>query len=934
MEINDDLKNKILDTLALWANGINGFSHILVFGSLFDPTFEPTLSDIDMAFIFNQEAELAHNIRFQALNSLKLNRGELEDKLAKVLKLKNSRIVASPLIATTFEFEYDIVKGIDHNFFRHKKIGFYSLRNRDFMPCPFSESQSAISPPAFGRVIRSILQKVQIYRKEYVEHDRYYDYAGKMITIEDQNFPKDLSRVAQVLATDPENPSFDIDYGFDDLKGFVKNVNDNVLFDSLVRYSGMRTRRKISIDDQMKLWEVIAQQVVAKVKKMQQLIPDIIPDPLSEENRNNQLQPLASGGQVNLLVCTASDGQKLVVKKLKSGVSNKIKNPLRIEKNNQIPYAVQIKEVIPDKDSIVMNYYSEYDYCTLHELIAFKDATMRLKAAHSILQKLIIYLIFALEDDFLPHTDLNPRNILIRKNLIEKCMDGSDDLFEIDDRIFNYNVINYFSFLKVQRKPLLKDDSVVVINSWHYDGRYDAGHMVIPWDYHSPEQLDLETNVNYNSDLYQVGLLYYILLAGNPNDPQALHPLGSINTTIPSQFEQVLRGLTQTDQSRRFTLFNALQAITWAKLYYTDRSQFINEKNRELLPVRPGILKDFEKNVDLRVKVNNNKSLTVLSLTPLLTKECPEIVINIKDSNQRFVVPSEIVDVTKDWIKDRVEREMIRQENDFDKANLFFNGDQIRIDSLKYYKSDRLEVNIKTSRTKFYDEKMTNEFCNRFIASGETVYERFGGSYQDLSDSQLANPLAVNFIVVTSDGYLLICKRGKLANNLNMGANRQIPLVPTVSGTIDPANCIDANGVFHLNKAVMSEYEEEVFNGHAITDDQIVYLGFARTFAFLYPFVYGMIFSGKTRYEHEHADRSKNGIIECHGWEYVKNSIQDIADWMKNRVNQTNPDGTYFNTSDTLFFHLYRYCAWLNMKSDYPISQAEFDKLFNPAGNS
>jgi serine/threonine protein kinase len=637
-----------------------------------------------------------------------------------------------------------------------------------------------------------------------------------------------------------------------------------------------------------------------------------------------------SGGQGKIYLHTSPSGENLVIKKHNRGISNDFCNQSMIEKNNRIPFAVQIKEVIPEEHAIVMKYYSTLEYGTLNDIINNVDLNFRINAAHLILQKIAIYLLFAERASLLPHSDLNPKNILVKKDFLNSDLKSYCSFSNIDNSLLSLTG-KFWPKLEEIRDSFLNDASIVLIDSWRYDGSYDAGIIQVAPEFQSPEQTNNEI-VTSSSDIYQVGLIYYSILTGDARNAQSLLPLVKYNRVIPSQFEQILRGITQLEPSRRLSLIQSLKAFTWAKLYFADRKACLRDRNFPLLPERPNIKKDIEDIQNLRVRING-KALTVIALTPLLTSKCPELKIEVKDSPVRFQVPTEILDVAQDWIHDRVERERLRQEDEFDLANLFFNGDQIRIDSLKYKvdeKASFIQVNIKTSRTRFYDEKMTNEFCNRLLISGETVYEVFGGRYQDLTDSQLANPLAVNFLVVTSDGFILICKRGKLANNLGQNDSRKIPLVPSVSGTIDPLTCINDKGVFQLNRAVIVEYEEEVFNDHLINDDQILYLGLARTQAFLYPFVYGMIFSGKTSREHENADRGKNGIIECHGWEYIENNINSINNWMKRMINQRNPDGSYYNTSDTLLFHLYRYAAWLNMKSDSPMSQMDFDRMFDP----
>jgi len=251
----------------------------------FDKTFEPKVSDIDMVFIFNTEADRSAKARFQALNSLRPQRVELEQLLVKALKRKNFKIIASPLFATPLEFQHDIVKGIEHNFFRHPDLIFYSLLHRKYQNQTFSDSQAGKMLPALGRVFPSILQKIQIRRKEYLHYDAHEDYMGDFKTIAPPDFPKDLARTARLLATGGENPSSDIDFGLQDLIGFVRELKtETALYETLVRYSG-RTKLEITVDEQMQLWEVIAQQIVLKVTK---------PQPVEDPNLASMLDRLAT----------------------------------------------------------------------------------------------------------------------------------------------------------------------------------------------------------------------------------------------------------------------------------------------------------------------------------------------------------------------------------------------------------------------------------------------------------------------------------------------------------------------------------------------------------------------------------------------------------------------------------------------------------------
>lgn len=373
MTMTENQKTDILAELSDWAKEVQGFSDILVFGSFFDKTFEPKTSDIDMVFLFDAKADSSSLARFQALHQFKPLRAKLEFLLGKILKRKDFNIIASPLFATPFEFQHDIVKGIDHNFFRHPDLVFYSLLQGKRYNQPFSNSRAEITPPAFGRVIRSILQKVQIRRKEYLQYDAHEDYMGDFKTIVPPDFPKDLARTARLLATGGENPSSDIDFGLQDLIGFVRELKtETALYETLVRHSG-RTGIEITIDEQMQLWEVIAQQIVLKVTR---------PQPIEDPNQASLLDRLAAleeritdNSDAHTQIRSATDeaskysieflegrgSLKNIQKNINSSVS--LKNPQQARKDfmNKL-----IKLTDPDFRFFVMQYYGN-DYTPTHQ---------------------------------------------------------------------------------------------------------------------------------------------------------------------------------------------------------------------------------------------------------------------------------------------------------------------------------------------------------------------------------------------------------------------------------------------------------------------------------------------------------------------------------------------------------------------------------------
>ncbi len=88
-----------------------------------------------------------------------------------------------------------------------------------------------------------------------------------------------------------------------------------------------------------------------------------------------KVEPLAiySGGQGTIYHHQSADGISLLVKVYYRGISNKISDCFGIEQNNNTPYAVKIKESIPEENALVMPFYSPDRYLSLNEMIKSED---------------------------------------------------------------------------------------------------------------------------------------------------------------------------------------------------------------------------------------------------------------------------------------------------------------------------------------------------------------------------------------------------------------------------------------------------------------------------------------------------------------------------------------------------------------------------------
>lgn len=183
-------------------------------------------------------------------------------------------------------------------------------------------------------------------------------------------------------------------------------------------------------------------------------------------------------------------------------------------------------------------------------------------------------------------------------------------------------------------------------------------------------------------------------------------------------------------------------------------------------------------------------------------------------------------------------REKRRQEA-VERRAVFVQREHVRIDDYTHpmegMESDApwpLELIVST--TDYYTIQGTNASIYEKLPDGSTVREKYAKDPSDLKNSVLANPLATNMSVVTSDGYIYIAIRGKKTAT-NPGG-----FAPAVSGTGNPITDCDNPRRYSPFLTAQREAEEEILSFKPDLSE-ITFFGLARTLKFQYPFLFGEI---------------------------------------------------------------------------------------------
>lgn len=479
---------------------------------------------------------------------------------------------------------------------------------------------------------------------------------------------------------------------------------------------------------------------------------------------------------------------------------------------------LEINKTSDDELFVVMEYLSGGTLRTCIEEFREPDQAIGL------VKQIATGLAYLHENGFV-HRDIKPENILFDDQGVPKIADFGLAKVESEDREFS--------------------TAATVVGSRGYASPEMQGQ--IPG-----------ARLDYTSDVYSLGVILFELLTGTlPPVNDDWRP-SRMNRMIDGKIDQICLGCLQHDPNRRYTIAKLLNAIEMLS------------QGRFPAPV-------FGKYEYPKVHLGN----IVLNVTKILggdghTRYKYPDGIEVRTTDERFIVPDEIHEVTEDWLTQRV-------ESNRDEGTPFENRDQPRIKSVGSGFTDEATedlhpLKITLGRTKYFETQITNTCINFFLPDRQTIREKYAGSPDDFSESALANPLAINLSVITSDNHIFVAQRGK-----RVGVNKVLDpkdknRVPAVSGTGHPDIDAGEDGVFCPFVAAKREAEEEVFGSGDLKLEDIVFFGIARTTGFFFPFLFGEIRTELSSPQFK-SEPSKhiNDVIACWGRPFT---IESVTDWI------------------------------------------------------
>jgi serine/threonine protein kinase len=376
--------------------------------------------------------------------------------------------------------------------------------------------------------------------------------------------------------------------------------------------------------------------------------------------------------------------------------------------------------------------------------------------------------------------------------------------------------------------------------------------------YASPELLgrvDVD-QLTGKSDVFSLGLMFVELLTGSLPTASDWRP-GRGNRLVHGATDQVALACLQEDPALRPT------ASTLKKWLHES----MIGKFPEISPGRPNYP---------RVMLGEH-TLTLVRIVGGDGRNKYEFPsgIQVRESGNFFQVPDEILEVTEDWLKARL---VTREE-----GTPFANNDQPRLEDVGFGLTDdaseRLHpLVLKVGKTKYFDMQVTNHCINFLLPDRSSVRNKYGGRITDLGGSQLANPLAVNLSIVTSDNFICVAERGtKVGTNPVFDSDNRIRF-PAVSGTGHPLYDRDSSGKFCVFHAARREAEEEVFGKGNVALEEIVFFGVGRTTYYFFPFLFGEIHTNLSfdKLQSRQAEHV-NDVVKVHGRPLT---IPDVTDWI------------------------------------------------------
>lgn len=184
-------------------------------------------------------------------------------------------------------------------------------------------------------------------------------------------------------------------------------------------------------------------------------------------------------------------------------------------------------------------------------------------------------------------------------------------------------------------------------------------------------------------------------------------------------------------------------------------------------------------------------------------------------------------------------------------------------------------LRLKIGRTDYFTQLATNAVAQDRLPSGKTIIELYGGRPEEFQSSFLANPLATNLSIVTSDGFTFVAKRGSKVM-LNKGG-----FAPAVSGTGNPERDMEG-GIYSPFVTAKWEASEEALRPLVPDVRSITFFGLARTARYRFPFLFGEL--------RTHLTAAEVGSLapswENRGRVAIPFTVEDVLEWVR---------GTYSN---------------------------------------
>jgi len=180
-------------------------------------------------------------------------------------------------------------------------------------------------------------------------------------------------------------------------------------------------------------------------------------------------------------------------------------------------------------------------------------------------------------------------------------------------------------------------------------------------------------------------------------------------------------------------------------------------------------------------------------------------------------------------------------------------------------------LHLDVGLTDYFTMSATNVSISEKLPDGSTIEKKYAAPLDDLVNSQLANPLATNLSVITSDRKIYIAQRG-LRVGWNPGG-----FAPAVSGTGNPTLDIE-NGVYNPFLTAQRETIEEATSPLVPDLAQITFFGLARTFKYRFPFLFGEVRLDVTSEQLE--SQVPLDSWETRGLVAIPFSIEGVTNWI------------------------------------------------------